>query len=120
MSTMSMTYTGSCHCGNVAIEVEGTIDSGMACNCSMCARRASLLWFVPRNKLRLTTPESAAGTYLFNKHVIQHCFCPNCGIHVFGEAIDPKGNAVAAVNLRCVENIDLAAIPVKNFDGKAK
>jgi len=116
---MNRTYTGSCHCGNVAIEVEGAIDSALACNCSMCARRASLLWFVPRTSLRLTTPEEGAGTYLFNKHVIKHRFCPTCGIHVFGEGTDPKGNAVAAVNLRCVADIDLAAIPVRHFDGKA-
>ncbi len=116
---MSTTYTGSCHCGNIAFEVEGTIDSGLACNCSICSRRASLLWFVPRASLRLKTPEAAAGTYLFNKHVIKHRFCATCGIHAFGEGTDPKGNAVAAVNLRCIENIDLAAIPVRQFDGKA-
>lgn len=116
---MSTTYTGSCHCGNIAFEVEGTIDSGLACNCSICSRRASLLWFVPRASLKLKTPDAAAGTYLFNKHGIKHRFCPACGIHAFGEATDPKGNAVAAVNLRCIENIDLTAIPVRQFDGKA-
>ena len=116
---MTTTYTGSCHCGSVAFEVQGTIDGALACNCSMCARRASLLWFVPRASLRLTTPENAAGTYLFNKHVIKHRFCPTCGIHVFGEGTDPKGNAMAAVNLRCVDGIDLATIPVQHFDGKA-
>ncbi|MES2974375.1 MAG: GFA family protein [Pseudomonadota bacterium] len=116
---MTTTYTGSCHCGNVAFEAEGTIDSGLACNCSICARRASLLWFVPRASLRMTTPDDAAGSYMFNKHVIRHRFCPTCGIHVFGEGTDPKGNAVAAVNLRCVAGIDLAAIPVHNYDGKA-
>ena len=116
---MTTTYTASCHCGNVTIEAEGTIEGGLACNCSMCARRASLLWFVPRAQVRFKTPESAAGAYLFNKHVITHRFCPACGIHVFGEGTDPKGNAVAAVNLRCVENIDLAALPVHHYDGRA-
>jgi hypothetical protein len=116
---MSTTYHASCHCGNVTIQVEGSIDSGLSCNCSMCARRASLLWFVPRSSLRLTTPEQATATYMFNKHVIKHRFCPNCGIHVFGEGTDPKGNAVAAVNLRCVQGIDLTAVPVHDFDGKA-
>jgi hypothetical protein len=115
-----MEYRGSCHCGKVAYTVEGEINEAYACNCSLCSRRGSLLWFAPREKFRLLSGEGDLTTYTFNKHVIQHRFCPNCGIHVFGEAIDPKGNAVAAVNLRCVENIDLAAIPVKNFDGKAK
>lgn len=112
-------HKGSCHCGRVAIEVEGEIDSGMACNCSMCSRRASLLWFVPRGQLKLATPEDAAATYQFNQHVIRHRFCPNCGIHVFGEGTDPKGNAMAAVNLRCVEGLDLDKVPVTHFDGRS-
>jgi hypothetical protein len=116
---MNTTHTGSCHCGNVTIEVEGRIDSGLACNCSICGRRASLLWFVPRASLQLKTPDEAAGTYLFNKHAIKHRFCPTCGIHVYGEGTDPKGNAVAAINLRCIENVDLAGIPVHHYDGKA-
>ena len=113
------TYTGSCHCGIVSFEVDGEIDSGLACNCSICSRRGSLLWFVPRASVRLTTPDSNAGTYTFNKHVIKHRFCAKCGIHTFGEGTDPKGNAVAAINLRCIENLDLGAIPVHHFDGKA-
>ena len=114
------TYSGSCHCGNVAIEVEGPIDGAMACNCSMCARRASLLWFVPFERMKLKTPEAAAGRYMFHKHVIQHRFCRQCGIHVYGEGQDPAGRKMAAVNLRCfVESVDLDAIPVQHFDGRA-
>lgn len=114
------THTGSCHCGAIAFDVDGEIDSGLACNCSICSRRASLLWFVPRTALRLKTPESDASTYTFNKHVIKHCFCAKCGIHTFGEGTDPKGNAIAAVNLRCIENLDLSKVPVNEFDGKSK
>ena len=58
-------------------------------------------------------------TYTFNTHRIQHRFCANCGIHVFGEANDPQGNAIAAVNLRVIDGIDLAAIPVHEYDGRA-
>jgi len=114
-----MNYQGSCQCGQVAFDVEGEIESGMACNCSMCSRRASLLWFVPRDKLVLRTPESAQATYKFNKHVIEHHFCPTCGIHTYGEANDPKGNPVAAVNLRVIEGLDLSKIPVHHYDGAA-
>lgn len=34
-----MKYQGSCHCGRIAFEVEGSIDSVLACNCSMCGRK---------------------------------------------------------------------------------
>lgn len=114
-----MVHTGSCHCGRIRFEVEGEVDSGLACNCSMCARRASLLWFVPRDKLRLLTDEADAGTYLFNKHVIRHRFCANCGIHAFGEGKGPDGRPMAAVNLRVLEDFDLAGVPVKQYDGRS-
>jgi hypothetical protein len=115
-----MTHNGSCHCGRVAFEVEGTIDGAMSCNCSMCQRRGSLLWFVPRERMRLTTPDSNASTYTFNKHVIQHRFCPTCGIHPYGEGRDAKGNATAAINIRCLEGIELERIPVQHFDGRSR
>ncbi|WP_079202334.1 GFA family protein [Pseudomonas sp. CC6-YY-74] len=114
-----MKYHGSCHCGQVAFEVEGQIDGAMACNCSICQRKGSLLWFVPRDQLKLLTPESQMATYTFNKHVIRHYFCPTCGIHPFGEGSDPKGNAIAAINIRCLEDIELEAVPVTHYDGRA-
>jgi hypothetical protein len=114
-----MKHQGSCHCGQVAFEVEGTIDGGLACNCSICQRKGSLLWFVPHENLTLLTPERNASTYTFNKGVIKHRFCPTCGMHPYGEGVDPKGNRTAAINLRCVEGIDLASIPVRQFDGRA-
>lgn len=114
-----MNYKGSCHCGNVAFEVEGEIADVMSCNCSICQRKGSLLWFVPRDKMQLLTTEDSASTYTFNKHVIKHRFCPTCGIHPYGDGLDPKGNRMAAINVRCLENIDLAALPVKHFDGRS-
>lgn len=106
-----MTHHGSCHCGQIAFEVEGTIDSALACNCSICQRKGSLLWFVPRESLRLLTPDDNASTYTFNKHVIRHRFCPRCGIHPYGEGTDRQGRRIAGV--------DLAAIPVTHFDGRS-
>ena len=114
-----MKYNGSCHCGKIAFEVEGDLSGAMACNCSICSRKGSLLWFVPRNQLRLLTPEEDLATYTFNKHVINHHFCRTCGIHPFAEGVDPKGNQIAAVNIRCLDGITLEKIPVQNFDGRS-
>lgn len=114
-----MRYRGSCHCGNVAYEVEGTIDGVLSCNCSMCQRKGSLLWFVDRGALHLLTPDENAGTYLFNKHAIRHRFCPRCGIHPYAESLDRSGQPKAAINVRCLENIDLASLPVTHWDGRS-
>jgi hypothetical protein len=114
-----MLYKGSCHCGNVKFEAEGAIEGLLACNCSICQRKGALMWFIPRDNLKLLTPEEDQASYTFNKHVIHHRFCPKCGIHTYGEGKDPKGNAVAAVNARVLEDIDLDAFPVQHYNGRA-
>ena len=114
-----MLHKGSCHCGRIAFEVEGDVKSAMSCNCSICQRKGALMWFVPRDALHVTTPEANASTYTFNKHVIQHRFCPVCGMHPYGEGTDPKGNRVAAINIRCLTDIDLESVPVTHFDGRS-
>jgi hypothetical protein len=117
--SQAMTYKGSCHCGQVAFEVEGDLTQVMDCNCSICSRKGSLLWLVPRDRLRLLTPEENLATYTFGKHVIKHRFCPRCGIHPYGEGTDTSGNRMAAVNVRCLEGVDLSSLPVKHFDGRS-
>lgn len=114
-----MKYTGSCHCGNIKFEMDTELTSALACNCSICSRKATLLTFVPAAQFTLLTPDENITTYTFNKHVIKHKFCAICGVQCFGEGTDPKGNAVKAVNIRCLDNIDLDAIPVHHYDGKA-
>ncbi|HUG25842.1 GFA family protein [Piscinibacter sp.] len=114
-----MTHQGSCHCGHIKFEAEGDITSATSCNCSICQRKGTLMWFVPRSALRLLTPDDNASTYVFNKHVIKHRFCPICGIHPYGEGTAPSGDEMAAVNLRCIEGIDLQAIRVTHFDGRS-
>lgn len=34
-----MRYTGSCHCGKVAFEVEGELKEVLDCNCSICQKK---------------------------------------------------------------------------------
>jgi hypothetical protein len=114
-----MNHKGSCHCGKVAFEVNGELNGAMACDCSMCSRKGSLLWFVPRERLCLLTADADIGTYTFNKHVVKHRFCRTCGIHPYGEGSDPQGNRMAAINIRCLEGIDLEKIPVQHFDGRS-
>jgi hypothetical protein len=113
-----MEYQGSCHCGKVTFAVEGEIKSVTSCNCSICQRKAFLGWFVSRQDLRLLSQEGLT-TYTFNRHSIQHHFCSTCGIHPYGEGRDTSGNPVAAINVRCIDGLDLASIPVNEFDGRA-
>ena len=108
-----MTHTGNCHCGQVSFEVEGEPEQVMECNCSHCSRKGLLLWFVPREQFRLTTPEENLASYTFNRHAIQHRFCPDCGTQPFAFGKDPSAGETASINVRCLEDIDLAGVKRK-------
>jgi hypothetical protein len=112
-----MLHTGSCHCGDIAFEVEGAFDHALSCNCSICRRKGSLLAFVPATDFTLTTPKEKVSTYSFNKHIIQHHFCANCGVSPYAEATAPDGTPTIALNLRCVPDVDLDALTIKHWDG---
>jgi hypothetical protein len=112
-------YQGSCHCGRTTFEVEGELKQAMECNCSHCMRKGLLLWFVPREKLRLKSPESSLATYLFNKHVIQHRFCPSCGVQPIAFGKDRQGGDMACINVRCLEGVDIAGLKRVPFDGRS-
>lgn len=114
-----MIHQGSCHCGRIGFEVEGEIDKVMECNCSHCSRKGYLLWFVPRDKLRLSARESELSTYTFNKHVIKHQFCSNCGCAPFGFGTDRSGQAVASINVRCLPDLDRSKLKVVQVDGRS-
>jgi hypothetical protein len=115
-----MIYKGGCHCGRIAFEVEGEIEQALDCNCSLCAKRGALYWFVERDAMTLLTPEDDLATYTFNTNKILHRFCPTCGVAPFGEATNPAtGKASAAINVRCLDDLDLSAIKVLPFDGRS-
>ncbi len=113
-----MSHKGTCHCGQIEFEVQGKFDTVMECNCSHCSRKGYLLWFVPRSELALQSPESALSTYTFNKHVIKHHFCPKCGCAPFGTGVS-NGVETAAINVRCLEGVDLSTVKRKFVDGRA-
>lgn len=109
---------GSCHCGQVAFEVDGDVSQVLECNCSHCSRKGYLLWFVPRDSLRITSSTQSLSTYQFNKHVISHHFCATCGCAPFGFGVGAKGEETAAVNVRCLEDLDLNALTRIPYDGR--
>ncbi len=74
------TYTGSCHCGQVAYEADADLNPVISCNCSICRKRGAILAFVPEDKFRLKSGGETLTDYQFNKKVIHHMFCPTCGV----------------------------------------
>ncbi|MFN7132875.1 MAG: GFA family protein [Myxococcales bacterium] len=113
------TYKGSCHCGRVQYEVAMELGPVVTCNCSICSRTGSMLAFVPAAQFTLLSGEDALTDYQFGKKSIHHLFCATCGIRSFARGRDPGGNEMAAVNVRCLEGVDLDALQVHKYDGRS-
>ena len=114
-----MKYTGGCHCGNTKYEVEANLDSVIVCNCSHCQMKGMMLAFVPETSFKLLTDKSTLTTYHFNKKVIDHLFCSKCGVQSFGMGKDKDGNGTVAVNVRCLDGVDIDTLNIKKVDGKS-
>jgi len=113
-----MPLHGSCHCGRISYRLAADAPSeAMACNCSICRRKGYLLAFFPASRLTLETPRDDIAVYTFGKHVIRHQFCKTCGCAPFGEGPGPDGQPMVAVNLRCVDGLDVATLRITPFDG---
>ncbi|MEZ5937198.1 MAG: GFA family protein [Hyphomonadaceae bacterium] len=115
--------SGSCHCGAVKFSVETDLGPGSSvfeCNCSHCARKGLLLHFVSPDQFTLETPEAKLTEYRFNTHSIAHKFCPTCGVQGFATGKTPKtGREMVAINVRCIEGVDLDALTRQPVDGKS-
>ena len=112
-------HEGSCHCGAVAYVVETDLQQILECNCSHCSRKGYLLTFVPREAMTLLRGEESLSTYTFNTHRIRHRFCAECGCAPFGEGQKPTGEATVAINVRCLEGVDLSGLAPIPVDGRS-
>lgn len=110
------TWTGSCHCGAVRYTATFALEGAMACNCSICRRIGALRTFIPASAFTLEAGEHAQTVYQFGAKHIEHRFCRTCGVHAYGQGEGPAGPMVA-VNVRCLDGVDLEALPVQHYDG---
>jgi len=113
------TYTGSCHCGAVRFDVTMALEGAVTCNCSICSRTGAVLAFAPASAFRLHSGEDALTDYQFGKKRIHHLFCARCGVRSFSRGAMPDGTPMVAVNLRCLEGVDLAGLPTRAHDGRS-
>ena len=120
------TYKGSCHCGKVRFEVDAEIDHVRVCDCSICVKRGALNHRVPRENLRLLTPWETMTLYRWGSRTAKDYFCATCGVLPFRRPSDPTPQELLegvqpfdgwAVNVRCLEHIDLDCVPTKHVHG---
>ena len=81
---------------------------------------------VPRYAMRLLTPVDAMFVYRWGSQTGADYICRTCGILPFRMPSQPTADEVAAgvepfdgwsINVRCVDDIDLEALPIIRIDG---
>ncbi|MDH5179590.1 MAG: GFA family protein [Gammaproteobacteria bacterium] len=113
-------YTGTCHCGAVKFSFEhDTITKGLRCNCSICKRKGALMstFVLAPDQINIEAGDDTLGLYKFGNKVAKHYFCKHCGIYPFHETFRIPGHY--RVNLGCIDAVDIFALEVEVFDGKA-
>jgi hypothetical protein len=114
------TYTGGCHCGKVRYEVTTDPAQAIACNCSNCAKHGLWLTFAKADQFKLLSGENELADYLFNKRVIHHLFCRTCGVESFARGSGPDGQPTVAINVRCLDGIDVSTLAPRPLDGRSR
>lgn len=118
-TTGMKTYTGGCHCQKVRYEVDiENLSEVMSCNCSICSKRGWLLTFVPLTAFRLLSGADEVSIYHFNKNLVDHTFCKTCGTASYGIGKDAAGTEMVAINVRCLDDVDVDALTVNPYNGK--
>ncbi|MDI9313238.1 MAG: GFA family protein [Hydrotalea sp.] len=113
---------GSCHCGAVTFRAPIDTDKLSECNCSFCTK-AGVLWSVlDRRDFALLSGGGNLTSYSFTKrNMYTHHFCKTCGVLIYADNNRTKTDKVDEVdiNVRCIADIDFAALDIELFDGKS-
>jgi hypothetical protein len=117
--TEEKTYTGGCHCGAVRYRVTLALAQAITCNCSICHKTGSALTFAPAAKFELLSGDDALTDYQFGRKHIHHLFCSRCGIRSFTRGAGRSGEPMVSINVRCLDEVDLDAVPRRPFDGRS-
>lgn len=111
-------YTGGCHCGAVRYRVEADLARVIRCDCSRCSKLGLWLSFVPAGQFHLESGEDVLTDYQFSKKIIHHLFCSRCGVQSFSRGTMPDGQQTVAINVRCLDGLDLEALSPTLYHGK--
>ena len=112
------TYTGGCHCGRVRYGVTADLAMVLECNCSHCSKRGMLLTFVTPEHFAIRAGADGLWEYQFHKRTIHHLMCPDCGIESFARGKGPDGKEMVAVNVRCLDGVDVKTLKLTPFNGR--
>jgi hypothetical protein len=112
------TLAGGYHCGRVRYECAGDLAMVTECNCSVGTKKGLHIMFVGPDSFNLRSGADVLKEYRFNRNVVAHQFCTECGVQPFAKGQMPDGKQVIAANVATIDGIDLSTLKMTPFDGK--
>ena len=117
-----MVIHGTCHCGNIAFELDWQGDPAAiparACGCSFCQRHGGVWTSNAQSRLVVSVrDQSLVSNYAFGTKTATFHVCARCGtVPVVTSEID--GHLYAVVNVSALENVDPSSLrrAGANFD----
>jgi len=107
-----MLIKGSCHCGNIAFELDWEGDPpeipARACGCSFCVKHGGVWTSNPNSRLVVTFRDPAlVSAYAFGTRTAEFRVCSLCGAVPFVTS-KIANRLYAVVNVNVLENVDQA------------
>jgi hypothetical protein len=93
-------HQGSCLCGAIGYEVNGSLDRNDACHCTQCRKWSGHFFSgadVPRSALRITKGEEKISWFATDK--ARRGFCSQCGSSLFFDPLDRQKHDWIGVTL---------------------
>lgn len=120
-----MLIRGSCHCGNVAFELdwrpEPTVIPARACTCAFCRKHGGVWTTCANGRLTVRVKEPAlASIYSFETRTADFHICVRCGVVALATS-RIEGRDYAVVNVNTFDGIEpsLLARQEVTFDGES-
>lgn len=109
-------HKGSCLCGAVTFEVDGTIPSADGCHCAQC-RKWSGHFFASADVPRaaLTVQGSDHVSWFASSEKVRRGFCSTCGSSLFFDPVDQVKNDWIAVAMGAFESPTATELAVHIF-----
>ena len=102
-------YSGSCHCGNVAVSfcTKLGLDQIRACSCHFCKKHGARTTSDPNGRLQLVIKnQDLISRYSFNLHAAEYMICKNCGIYIAACGLY-NGKIYSTLNVNVLESPDV-------------
>ena len=107
-----MAVRGSCHCGNVRIDVPNPPLWVADCNCSLCRRTAWRVAYYPPDDVRISGETVA---YIWGDRMIGIHHCPVCGCGTHWQTLGQDFGKLG-INARLLDGFDESRVEIRKFD----